>query len=83
VGSPALFFYGVIMSDLEKSEELGTPSYQHKVKLAKEEKQRQEKYKIKSEKTVTKNGKILKLMTMSDGSTKQVFVGLAKNKKKS
>lgn len=64
------------------SEEQGTPAHEQKIRQIKQDKIRDAKYKVVSQKEVIENGKILLKMKMSDGSTKQVYKGLAKKKKK-
>ena len=62
------------------SEEQGLPVQEHRIKLAREEKAKKKIYKVVKTETITKNGKVLKKETMSDGSKRQVYVGKAEKK---
>jgi len=68
--------------ELNKAEELGTPSHQQKIKNLKQEKDAKKQYKVVKSEIIERNGKRIKIMTMSDKSKKQVYLGkiLKKNK---
>lgn len=69
------------MSEELKNEEMGTPQHQRKLKAIKEEKEKQASYKVIKTQEVTKAGKKIRKEYMSDGSVRQVFLGMAKKKK--